>query len=156
MWDAYDENGNKLPEITMERGKQIPNGCYHLVADVIVRHTDGCYLLMQRDSAKHHGGMWEATAGGSALCGENALQCAERELHEETGIMSNGLIELGRVLHRGRQTIYVEYLCHTDIKQDAIRLQAGETVDYKWVSAAQLQKMPKERLISQRILSFID
>ena len=41
---------------------------------------------MQRDFRKHLGGKWELTAGGSALQGETALECASRELREETGI----------------------------------------------------------------------
>ena len=54
----------------------IPDGFYHLVCEIIVKHTDGTYLLMQRDLNKHYGGMWEATAGGSAVAGENPLECA--------------------------------------------------------------------------------
>lgn len=43
---------------------------------------------MQRDHRKHLGGMWEASAGGSALQGEKPLECAQRELFEETGVSS--------------------------------------------------------------------
>ena len=86
IWDAYDRNLEKIEGMTLIRGGKIPEGVYHLVCDVIVRHTDGEYLLMQRDSRKHYGGMWEATAGGSALQGEKPLDCAIRELREETGI----------------------------------------------------------------------
>ena len=86
LWDAYDRNLEKIEGMTLIRGEKIPEGVYHLVCDIIVRHTDGEYLLMQRDSRKHYGGMWEATAGGSALQGENPLDCAIRELREETGI----------------------------------------------------------------------
>ena len=73
IWDAYDRNLEKIEGMTLIRGEKIPEGVYHLVCDVIVRHTDGEYLLMQRDSKKHYGGMWEATAGGSALQGEKPL-----------------------------------------------------------------------------------
>ena len=48
---------------------------------------------MQRDKRKHLGGMWEATAGGSALQGEDPLACAIRELREETGIADDKLME---------------------------------------------------------------
>ena len=56
-------------------------------------------LMMQRDPRKHLGGMWEATAGGSALQWEDPLTCAQRELSEETGIKADKLTEIGRVLH---------------------------------------------------------
>ena len=111
IWDAYDRNFNKLPGVRLIRGKPIPEGMYHLVCDVIVRHSCGEYLLMQRDQRKHYGGMWEATAGGSALAGEDPLQCAVRELREETGISCEALVEVGRVV--SRDTLYVEFLCET-------------------------------------------
>ena len=62
--------------MTLIRGEAIPDGFYHLVSDIIVKHVDGTYLLMQRDIRKNYGGMWEATAGGSALKGEGPLACA--------------------------------------------------------------------------------
>lgn len=98
LWDAYDNQFNKLDNIVLVRGDEIPDGIYHLVCEIAVRHTDGQYLLMQRDKRKHFGGMWELTAGGSALKGELPLECAVRELREETGICSENLIEIGRVV----------------------------------------------------------
>jgi len=62
VWDAYNKEFEKIEGMTLIRGEAIPDGVYHLVSDVIVRHADGTYLLMQRDSRKHFGGMWEATA----------------------------------------------------------------------------------------------
>mgnify|MGYP002853290484 FL=1 len=104
-WDAYNKDFEKIEGMTLIRGETIPDGVYHLVSDVIVRHTDGTYLLMQRDIRKHFGGMWEATAGGSALKGEGPLACAIRELQEETGIESEDVTEVGRVI--SHDTIYV-------------------------------------------------
>ena len=45
LWDAYDENENIVGELV--RGEPIPTGLYHLVSEVLVKHTDGSYLLMQ-------------------------------------------------------------------------------------------------------------
>ena len=70
LWDAYDKDFNKIKNRTLIRGQRIPKGLFHLVCDILVKHTDGTYLLMQRDKRKHFGGMWEATAGGSALQNE--------------------------------------------------------------------------------------
>lgn len=74
LWDAYDKKSNKIENTTLVRGGTIPDGIYHLVSEVIVKHTDGSYLLMQRDLRKHHVGEWKVTAGGSALQGENGLE----------------------------------------------------------------------------------
>lgn len=155
-WDAYNQNFDKVDGVTLIRGEPIPDGVFHLVSDVIVRHTDGSYLLMQRDARKHFGGMWEATAGGSAIKGEAPLTCAIRELKEETGIQSDALTEVGRVVNRENHTIYVEFLCVTDCDKTSITLQEGETSAYKWVTKDELISMKKEELVTERMQKFID
>jgi ADP-ribose pyrophosphatase len=156
IWDAYDEKRKKIDGVSLVRGQPIKEGYYHLVSEIIVRHKDGSYLLMQRDKRKHLGGMWEASAGGSALQGEDPLACAIRELHEETGIVSDELIEIGQVLHYGHKAIYVEYLCNTDVDKDSIVLQDGETSAYKWISRNELRLMSRDELATQRIQNFIE
>ena len=156
IWDAYDSKLNKIDGVSLIRDEEIPDGYFHLVCEIIVQHTDGTYLIMQRDPIKHLGGMWEATAGGSALQGEDPLTCAKRELYEETGIVSDKLTEVGRVLHHGHKTYYVDYLCITDVDKNSITLQEGETSDYKWVSAKELRSMSRDQLATQRIQNFIE
>ena len=133
------------------RGEAIPDGFYHLASDVIVKHVDGTYLLMQRDIRKHFGGMWEATAGGSALKGEGPLACAIRELREETGIESEALMEVGRVVNDHNHTIYVEFLCVTDCEKERVTLQEGETSAFKWVAKDELTSMKKNELVTERM-----
>lgn len=53
LWDAYDEGLNKIDGSVLVRGEQIPNECFHLVCEIIVKHKDGSYLIMQRDKRKH-------------------------------------------------------------------------------------------------------
>lgn len=153
LWDAYNKDFEKVNGTILVRGEQIPNGLYHLVCDVLVKHTDGTFLLMQRDPRKHFGGMWEATAGGSALLGENPLECAKRELTEETGIVPSQLTEVGTVI--SKDTIYVEYLCITDWNKYDITLQEGETAAYRWVSREALLHMKKDELVTERMQKFI-
>ena len=123
LWDAYDKTWNKIEGLTLVRDEAIPDGIYHLVCDVAVKHRDGSYLLMQRDSNKHYGGMWELSAGGSALKGETAFDCALRELREETGITASNLEEIGRVVQDAKHCLFVECLCVTGCQKDAIVLQ---------------------------------
>ncbi len=51
IWDGYFIDGT-LANQDLIRGEKIPNGLYHLVCDILVRHVDGDYLLMQRDFCK--------------------------------------------------------------------------------------------------------
>ncbi len=156
LWDAYDVNFNLIKGKTLVRDEEIPDGCYHLVCDVLVRHTDSAYLLMQRDIRKHYGGFWEATAGGSALQGESPLECAIRELKEETGIVKADFMEVGRVIHHQRRVIYVEYLAVTGQDKASVVLQEGETQDYKWVSAEQIREMSADELVTNRMQLFVE
>ena len=152
IWDAYDRDFNKIENVTLVRGEPIPDGLYHLVCDIVVKHTDGTYLLMQRDLQKTFGGRWELTAGGSALIGETPLEGAMRELREETGIASSDFKELRRVVNEQRHFICVVYFCLTDCDKNSVTLQEGETIDYKWVTKEEILKMPSDTLASVRVL----
>lgn len=132
IWDGYYKDGTPA-NIDLIRGGSIPKGLFHIVCEVLVRHVDGDYLLMQRDFAKpHYAGRFEATAGGSALKGEDGLTCAKRELLEETGICSDSFTPIGKTITN--DTIYLGYLCVTDCEKTSVTLQEGETVAYRWVS----------------------
>ena len=156
IWDAYNQHFERIGNMTLVRGEPIPQGVYHLVSDIIVRHTDGDYLLMQRDRRKPFGGLWEATAGGAALQGEDALGCALRELREETGIEADRLSEIGRVVSDRNQTLYVEFLCVTGCAKDSVTLQAGETSAYRWISKEELIAMGKDELVTERVQKFVE
>ncbi len=155
VWDAYDKEFNRIENMSLIRGESIPEGVFHLVCEVIVKHTDGSYLLMQRDRRKHFGGMWEATAGGSALQGEEPLVCAVRELREETGIDAGELTEVGRVRNDDNHSLYVDFLCVTACDKASVVLQEGETIAYRWVSREELAAMKSSELVTKRMQKFI-
>ena len=150
VWDLYDKDFKIIEGASINRGEAIPAGRFHLVGNVLVRHADGTYLIMLRDRAKKHGNMWEASAGGSALKGEDAFSCAVRELAEESGIVCRDLKELGVTVSEKTRTIYVEYLCVYGGPKDAVKLQQGETTAYKWVSKEELLAMSLSELLSGR------
>jgi len=158
IWDAYDENFNIIEGVTLVRGEEetIPEGVYHLVVDILVKHKDGTYLLMQRDPNKSNGSMWEASGGGSALKGENAYTAALRELREETGIVAEKLKEVGRVVRPETKGVYVVFVCETDCDKDSIVLQEGETVAYDWVDRDTLISMDPGKLLTYRVQTFME
>ncbi len=156
LWDAYNSNLEKIEGLTLVRGEEekIPEGVYHLVCEILVRHTDGSYLLMKRDPTKPlYPDMWEATAGGSALQGESPVEGAMRELREETGIVSKSLEKLDWSL--GKTCIHCRFLCVTDCKKDSIIFQKGETCAYRWVSAEELLAIPDEELVGWQMKRFV-
>lgn len=134
IWDGYREDGT-LAGVDLIRDEEIPAGLYHLVCAILVRHKDGDYLLMLRDYHKDiHPGEWESTAGGSALKGESALQCARRELREETGLIARELTEVYFEVYHERNALFYCYVCEVDCDKASVTLQEGETIDYKWLS----------------------
>lgn len=133
IWDAYYKDETKA-NYDLVRGEEIPKGFYHLVCEVLVKHIDGSYLLMQRDFNKEtFPGKYEASAGGSSLKGETPIECAFRELKEETGIIATSLEEIYHIVNEENQRIYHGYLCIVDCDKDSIILQEGETISYKWM-----------------------
>lgn len=135
IWDAYCKNG-KPAGCDLIRGETVPNGLFHLVSEIIVRHADGSFLAMQRDySKKHYGGFWEVSAGGAVLKGENSFDGAVRELLEETGISCNNLKRIYNILSDKYPCIYCGYVCTVDCDKNAVKLQKGETTAYKWVES---------------------
>lgn len=157
IWDAYNSDFEKIEGMALIRGEEesIPEGVYHLVCDILVRHTDGTLLIMQRDPSKPYPGMWEATAGGSALRGEDPLGCAIRELREETGIIASELQEIRRFVWEPTHSFYVEFLCETDCDKNSVILQDGETSAFRWVTADEVLKMSQEEMLSWRMCRFI-
>ena len=132
LWDAYLPDGRKAGR-TIMRGEPVPAGLYHIVADVLVKHTDGDYLVMQRDFRKEgYPGKFEAGASGAILQGETPYQGALRELLEETGIAADALTFLFATSDL-KQTLYFSYLCLTDCDKLSVTLQEGETVSFRWL-----------------------
>lgn len=133
LWDAYRADGT-LTGGTLVRGEPIPEGIYHLVCEVLVRHADGEYLLMERSHTKpNFPGYWEATAGGSALQGENPLSCIRRELLEETGIVCDTFTQIGKMVTHDGRCIFFSFLAIVNCPKDSVQLQEGETVGFRWV-----------------------
>lgn len=137
IWDLYDRGGKRTGE-TWERKPAnfltIPDGRYHMVVDILIKHVDGTYLLTKRHPDKDvYPGCWEASAGGSALKGEEPLEAAKREMKEETGIMSDDLELVNVSFSDKSHSMFYSYIAVVDCDKDSVVLQEGETVDYKWV-----------------------
>ena len=134
IWDGYFRDGTRAG-IDLIRGDLVPDGFYHLVCEVLVKHIDGDYLLMRRDLSKpNYGGYYEATAGGSALKGEDKIECVKRELFEETSIISDNFEELNHFVFDEDNCIFYTFLCITDCDKTSITIQDGETISYKWLN----------------------
>lgn len=143
LWDAYDREGRPLG-FDLVRDEPIPEGAYHLVAEIYAVTWDGRVLVTQRHPDKPWGLYWEVT-GGSVLKGESPLAGARRELREETGLdLPAEAFQPVYVQPRegidGYPTIYHSFLVRFDPAEATISLQAGETVDWRLLPYGEYKK----------------
>lgn len=133
-WDVYTRDRKSLNKQHI-RGHKLNDNEYHLVVSAIIRHIDGDFLLMQRSfEKKPHPGIFEASCGGSVLAGETTLEAIKREAYEETGVRGLSYQLINQEISDQGHSLFDIFLIETDIPKDAIVLQEGETIAYKWVS----------------------
>lgn len=137
-WDIYDENRNKTGR-THRRGDEMQLDDYHLVVHVCIFNSNNELLIQRRHPDKiGWPGMWDISAAGSALQGEDSRMAASREVKEELGIEIN----LDRL--RPHFTINFEqgfddyWFIEQEIDLKDITLQAEEVIDAKWVKEDEL------------------
>lgn len=156
-WNAYTRDG-ALTDKVLVRGEPIPEGLYHLACDVLVRHKDGSYLCMQRALTKDaYPGFYEATAGGSALIGEDAYACIKRELEEETGIVCDEFEEMSCTVYDEDQTIFYCFTCTVDCDKASVTLQEGETEAYVWMSETEfIEFVGSDKIIDRQKRRYLE
>ncbi|AEV30092.1 isopentenyldiphosphate isomerase [Sphaerochaeta pleomorpha str. Grapes] len=141
-WDLYDADRKSLGRVH-QRGFALPQGTYHLVVSIWTVNANNEILLTLRSPAKDlFPNYWETTAG-AVLAGETSKQGAARELFEETGIVVSE-DELVFLETNEKKNAFVDlFIAQKDIKCTDIVLQEGETVDAKWVSVHELERIIK-------------
>ena len=85
LWDLYDEKKQVTGKIH-ERGKEIPDGYYHLVVHIWIKNSEGKYLISRRDKSRYSYPLYLECQGGSVIAHESSKEGAIREVKEEVGI----------------------------------------------------------------------
>lgn len=146
-WDLFDIARRPL-ERTHLRGQKLNQDEYHMDVEIWTVDSHNNILITLRDPQKEkYPDKWEST-GGSALAGETSRQAAVRELCEETGITAgeDELVYWGTHLE---QAAFVDiYLLRRDIPVARLTMQEGETVDARWISLEELERMIADRSLA--------
>ena len=143
LWDVYDEFRRPTGKTVRRGADPLKEGEYHLVVHICVFSSDG-KLLVQHRAKEHgkHGGLWDVTAGGSAVAGETSKQAAQRELKEEMGIS----LRLPRPAFTANfaQGFDDVYLVQADIPLSSLVFQKEEVSGAKWATAEEVFAMRAE------------
>ncbi len=139
IWDAYYEN-KTLANKKIVKGQKIPKGLFHLIAETLVKHVDGTYLVMQRDYHKQDNpGLFEGSAGGSVLSGESAEEGALREVREETGLTPTKVTPIYEFKYLDEGVIALGFIAEVSENKNNVKYQKGETIAHKWLTLTELK-----------------
>lgn len=156
MWDLYDIDRNKTGR-TIARGQNLKGNEYHLAVHACLFNSKNEMLIQQRQTFKTGWpGMWDLTAGGSALAGENSQTAIQRELAEEIGLN----IDFSKA--RPHITINFEngfddiYLIKKDIDTNELYIQYEEVKCIKWASEDEIISLINQRKFIPYFQSLIE
>lgn len=134
LWDLYDADRQKTGRLAV-RGQKLAPGEYHLIVHVCIFDDAGRLLIQKRQTTKRGWpGLWDLSAGGSALHGEVSAAAAEREVQEELGL------SLTLAGARPAFTLHFEtgfddiYLLRQNVELSALTLQAEEVASVRWAT----------------------
>ena len=135
--DLYDKNGNKTNK-TYFKGEKIPDGYYPMVVMVVIRNSDGKFLMQKRAASK--GGDWGVT-GGHPKSGETPIEGIITEIREELGLdfSNENFIEYDS----GCDGIdcYKMFFVNKDIELKNIIIQEDELSEVRWFTMEELRNM---------------
>lgn len=141
LWDVYDQD-RQLTGKTMMRDEPSMQGHFHLVVHVCLFNQKGEMLIQKRQQNKEGWpGLWDLSAGGSALQGETSQQAAQREVLEELGLKLD--------LHKMRANLSVNFeegfddlfLLPYEVSLTELVLQKEEVAQVAWASMQEILTM---------------
>lgn len=132
LWDLYTFDRRKTGE-TMTRGQRQPEGRFRQTVHVCLLNKAGEMLIQRRQLfMKGWPGLWDFTAGGSALAGESSQEAVGRKLLEELGVdISFAGIRpaLSLPFGKGFDDIFTR---EQELELAALRLQPEEVEAVQW------------------------
>ena len=144
----FDKDLNLLPYPNL-RGEKILDNTYAGIVDVIIKNIKtNHYLTTKRDINKVTSpGLWEITAGGIDY-NEPVEHALIREAKEETGLDIIDYKKLDVMIIK--DLVYFIYIGYVSQEENEVKLQLGETIDYKWRTKDELIELFNTDLVPPR------
>ncbi len=135
--DLYDRNSIKTDK-TYYKGDSIPEGYYPMVVMVVIRNTDGKFLMQKRVPSK--GGDWGVT-GGHPKSGETPLEGIVTEVKEELGLDFSQEDFIEYEAGCDGKDCFKMYFVNKNINIDDITIQKEELSEVRWFTMDELKQM---------------
>ena len=147
--DLYDINSNKT-DLTYYKGDTIPEGYYPMVVMVVIRNSNGEFLMQKR--VENKGGDWGVT-GGHPKSGETPIEGIVSEVREELGLdfSNENFIEYDSGCDG--KDCYKMYFVNKDIDLYDITIQEEELSEVKWFSMEDLEHMVETKELNEDQIS---
>lgn len=152
--DLYNNNREKTGKLH-QRGMPIEEGLYNIVVNVWIVNSKNEVLLAQRSIKKDlWGGLWECSASGAVLAGEDSLQGALRETEEEIGVtlLPSEAVLLESIIRE--DNFRDSFLFKKDIYIENLKLDSEEVADAKWVTEQEYIDMCNQGLLAPPVQNF--
>jgi 8-oxo-dGTP diphosphatase len=101
---------------------------------------DGMVLLQHRAVWSHHGDTW-GVLGGARNRGESAEQAAQREAHEEAGLVNGSYAVTGCFVDDHGGWSYTTVVARAASALELTGLTA-ETIEVRWVPVGEVSRLP--------------
>ncbi len=147
LWDLYTVDREKTGE-THRRADELPQGKYHLAVHVCIFNSKNQLLIQQRQPFKKDWpNMWDISAAGSAVTGDNSAAAAQREVLEELGLdidFSDARPFFTMNFSGGFDDFYI---VRQDVDLRSLRLQKEEVRQVKWADKKEVIKMQAQGIM---------
>ncbi len=142
-WDVYDVNRQRTGKV-IERPSAWGQESYHLIVHVCIFNSSGQMLIQKRCHEKHAwADLWDVSAGGSAVAGEESWQAAERETYEELGLkisLKDVRPHFSINYTRGFDDFYAVIM---DVDLRDLVFQPSEVAEARWASLEEVRELER-------------
>ncbi|MDF2588373.1 MAG: hydrolase [Anaerocolumna sp.] len=156
LWNVYDRDRNLTVKVH-RRGQPLSEGDYHLVVHICIFNSKNEVLIQKRQPWKRGWpDMWDLSAAGSAIVGDDSRNAAEREVKEELGLTVD-LSKERPILTINFKNGFDDYwVIKRDVEIDELILQYEEVAEARWASKVELEDLIKKgEAIPYKILDYL-
>lgn len=139
--DVYDKDRKRLGKV-YPRGKALLPGEYEITVQVIVFNSNHEMLIQKRQTSKKwFADLWDCSAAGCVVAGENSAEAAQREVKEELGLdfdFTDVRPNMTMSFNTGFSDVYI---VHADVPIEDIVIQEEEVQDARWATREEIMEL---------------